>query len=81
MSLTARERAVLDATAEDLSSTTPALAGLLAEGPELLRLRGVTPLVLDELVAELQPVTWRARLRRRLQPRAPRLAAPPESFA
>lgn len=81
MSLTAWERAVLDATAEDLETTTPVLAGLLAEGPELLRRRGVTPLVLDELICELQPITWRARLRRRLQPRPPRLAAPPESFA
>lgn len=67
------ENAVLDATAEDLSTTAPALAALLAEGPALLRLRGITPAMLDELVPAGEPLTWRARMRRRLQPRAPRL--------
>ena len=35
----------------------------------------------DAAAQTVQPLTWRVRLRRRLQPRAPRLAAPPESFA
>lgn len=81
MSLTEGERAVLDATAEDLLATAPALAAFLADGPELLRLRGITPAMLDELVPESEPSTWRARMRRRLQPRAPRLTQPPEQLA
>lgn len=80
MSLTDRERAVLDATAEDLLTTAPALAGFLADGPELLRLRGITPAVIDELVPDWEPPTWRTRLRRRLQPRPPHVL-PPEQLA
>ena len=71
--MTEREQAVLEATAEDLRTTCPALAALLAEGPELLRVRGISPSMLDELAPQGQPLNWRARLRRRLQPRAPRL--------
>ena len=78
MSLSAQERAVLNATAEDLLATAPALAGFLADGPELLRMRGVTPAAVDDLVPGWPPLTWRMRLRRRLQPRAPRLTGPPE---
>ena len=50
MSMTAKERAILDATAADLAQTAPALAVFLAEGPELLRIRGVEPKVIDGLV-------------------------------
>lgn len=81
MSLTDWERAVLDATAEDLLSTAPALAGFLADGPELLRLRGISPAVIDDLVPGWEAASWRTRLRRRLQPRAPRALPPPERFA
>ncbi len=81
MSLTDRERAVLDATAEDLLTTAPVLAGFLAEGPELLRRRGITAAVIEELVPGWDTPTWRTRLRRRLQPRAPRLTPPPEQLA
>lgn len=81
MSLTDGDRAVLEATAQDLLRTAPALAAFLADGPELLRLRGITPAVLDGLVPDSEPLTWRARMRRRLQPRAPRLTPPPEQLA
>jgi len=66
MSLSAKERAILDATAADLTETTPELATYLAEGPELLRIRGVKPSALDQLVPDWPRPPWRRRLRRRL---------------
>lgn len=81
MSLTDREQAVLDATAEYLMTTAPVLARFLATGPELLRLRGFSPAVIDDLVPGPEPVTWRTRVRRYLQPRAPHVAPPPEQLA
>ena len=74
--MTEWEQAVLEATAEDVSKTDPALAALLADGPELLRMRGVSPAVLDKLVPGSQPSTWRARLRRFLEPEGPRRLSP-----
>ncbi len=81
MSLTDGEQAVLDATAHDLLTTAPALAGFLADGPALLRLRGVDPDAIDDLVPGWEPPRWSTRLRRRLRPGAFRVMRPPEPYA
>lgn len=78
MSLSASERAVLDATAADLVRTTPALAEFLAEGPELLRIRGVTPTAIEGLVPDWRPPSWRTRVGRRLRPGRLRVMRPPD---
>ncbi|WP_019875946.1 hypothetical protein [Sporichthya polymorpha] len=78
MSMTARERAILDATAADLLETAPALAGFLAEGPHLLRIQGVPPKEIDGLVPDWQPPSRRTRMKRRLGFGKPRLMRPPE---
>lgn len=67
MSMTARERAILDATAADFHDAAPALAGLLQEGPELLRIRGIAPRVIKDLVPGWKPPSLRARMVRRIR--------------
>ena len=65
--MSARQRAILGAMAAELHETAPALADHLAEGPELLRLRGVKPAALDGLVPECRRPPLRRRLRLRLR--------------
>lgn len=65
MELSASDRAVLSATAADLAGTAPALACLLAEGPQALRERGITPADVHDLVPGWRKAPWHRRLRRR----------------
>jgi len=76
MDMTARERAILEATAADFSSSAPHLAGFLQEGPELLRIRGIGPRVIDNLVPGWQRPNWRVRLVRRIRS-VPDVIVPP----
>lgn len=62
MTMSAKERAILDATGADLVEHTPALAAFLAEGPELLRIRGVKPKVVDGLVPGWKRTPRRTRV-------------------
>ena len=67
MELSARDRAVLHATAADLAETAPALACLLAEGPSALRDRGITGADIDHLVPDWRKAPWHTRSRRRVR--------------
>lgn len=78
MSMEARERAILDATAIEFEQTAPALAGFLADGPELLRIRGIPPKAIDGLVPGWRPPPRRKRLWRALRPGTPRYMHPPQ---
>ncbi len=78
MELSASERAVLDATAADLVRTTPALAEFLAEGPELLRIRGVEPQAIDGLIPGGETPRRRSGFWQRLRPGRIRVMRPPE---
>ena len=78
MSLTARERAILDATAAEFRATAPALAEFLADGPELLRIRGIEPTAIDGLVPECPPAGRGLRFWRAIRPRTPRYMRPPD---
>ncbi len=76
--LNARERAILDSTAMDVQASAPVLAGLLADGPELLRVRGITPEAIDGLVPGWNRPPWRRRVLRALRPGTPRYMRPPD---
>lgn len=78
MSLTARERAILDATTAEFRVTAPALADFLADGPELLRIRGIGPAAIDGLVPECPPPARGQRFWRAIRPRTPRYMRPPD---
>lgn len=64
MSLSAREQALLDATADELCKNAPLLYDYLAQGPQVLRERGVAAGWVPELVPEPERQGWRQRVRR-----------------
>ncbi|HUR73276.1 MAG TPA: hypothetical protein VMZ00_03325 [Sporichthya sp.] len=66
MSLSAEQRAILDATAAELRASTPVLAEYLADGPQLLRIKGIPPTKINKLVPGWKPPSRLTRLRRRL---------------
>jgi hypothetical protein len=81
MSLSARQWAILDATAADLAESAPALACLLAEGPQALRDRGITAADVHDLVPGWRPASWTTRCGRRLRSLFHiRVMRPPEGF-
>jgi hypothetical protein len=81
MSLSAKDRAILNATAADLAETTPTLACLLAEGPRALRDRGITASDVSDLVPGWRPRPWRKRCWQRMRSTFRfRVMRPPDAY-